>query len=135
MIPFRRRHRRPDLWQFSRFNPHCHILVTDGCFYGGRGMFRVAPLLELKKLEAIFRHKALRMLLSRVRLPGRWRGCSPMETYGVQRLREKPYFTERRYGHGNPGPLYHPASFTQKRMQYLEQAGTTMRPHSRSAGG
>jgi hypothetical protein len=39
---------------FLGFNPHCHILVTDGCFYGKRGMFRVAPPLELKKLEAIF---------------------------------------------------------------------------------
>ena len=39
---------------FLGFNPHCHILVTDGCFYGN-GMFRVAPPLELKKLEAIFR--------------------------------------------------------------------------------
>ncbi|MDI9569908.1 MAG: transposase [Pseudomonadota bacterium] len=25
---------------FLGFNPHCHILVTDGCFYGTRGMFR-----------------------------------------------------------------------------------------------
>jgi hypothetical protein len=40
--------------------------VTDGCFYGDGGMFRVAPPLELKaklnvhkKLEAIFRHKLL----------------------------------------------------------------------------
>lgn len=33
----------------------------DGCFYGN-GMFRVAPPLELKKLEAIFRHKVFRML-------------------------------------------------------------------------
>jgi len=43
---------------FLGFNPHCHVLVTDGCFYG-RGMFRVAPPLDLKKLEAIFRHKVL----------------------------------------------------------------------------
>lgn len=28
-------------------------------------MFRVAPRFELKKLEAIFRHKTLRMLLSK----------------------------------------------------------------------
>jgi hypothetical protein len=42
-----------------------HILVTDGCFYGNKGMFRVAPPLELKKLEAIFQHKVLRMLLSK----------------------------------------------------------------------
>jgi hypothetical protein len=38
------------------FNPHSHILVTDGCFYG-KGMFRVAPPLKLKKLEAIFLSK------------------------------------------------------------------------------
>ncbi|MBN2438494.1 MAG: hypothetical protein JXL20_07815 [Deltaproteobacteria bacterium] len=46
-------------------NPQTHILVTDGCFYGNKGMFRVAPPLELKKLEAIFRHKVLRMLLNK----------------------------------------------------------------------
>jgi hypothetical protein len=46
--------------------------VTDGCFYGNKGMFRVAPPLELKaklhvhkKLEAIFRHKVFRMLLNK----------------------------------------------------------------------
>ena len=38
------------------FTPHCHILVTDGCVYGDTGMFLIAPPLELKKLEAIFRH-------------------------------------------------------------------------------
>ena len=50
---------------FLGFNPHCHILVTDGCFYGSKGAFRVAPPLELKKLEAIFRHKVFRMLLNK----------------------------------------------------------------------
>ena len=40
---------------FLGFNPHGHILVTDGCFYGDGGMFRVAPPFELKKLEALFR--------------------------------------------------------------------------------
>ncbi|OHE22889.1 MAG: hypothetical protein A2Z43_04110 [Syntrophobacterales bacterium RBG_19FT_COMBO_59_10] len=49
---------------FLGFNPQCHILVTDGCFYGN-GMFRVAPPLELKKLEAIFRQKVFRMLLAK----------------------------------------------------------------------
>ena len=50
---------------FLGFNPHCHILVTDGCFYGGKGMFHVAPPLELKKLEALFRHNVFRMLLAK----------------------------------------------------------------------
>jgi len=38
--------------------------VTDGCFYG-RGIFRVAPPLELEKLETIFQHKVFRMLLTK----------------------------------------------------------------------
>lgn len=46
------------------FNPHCHILATDGCFYGN-GMFRVAPSFEVKDLEEIFQHKLLKMLLSK----------------------------------------------------------------------
>jgi len=50
---------------FLGFNPHCHILVTDGCFYGNRGMFRVAPPLELKRLESIFQHKMFGMLLAK----------------------------------------------------------------------
>ena len=65
---------------FLGFNPHCHILLTDGCFYGNKGMFRVAPPLELKKLEMIFRHKVFRMLLKRgkiteetVRMLSAWR--------------------------------------------------------------
>ncbi len=49
---------------FLGFNPHCHVLVTDGCFYGN-GTFRVAPLFEAKDLEHIFQHKLLRMLLSK----------------------------------------------------------------------
>jgi hypothetical protein len=42
---------------FLGWHPHLHILCTDGCSYGN-GMFHVAPLFELKHLEAIFRHKA-----------------------------------------------------------------------------
>jgi hypothetical protein len=42
--------------RFSLSNPRCHVLVTDGCFYG-RSMFRVALPLGLKKLEAIFQHR------------------------------------------------------------------------------
>jgi hypothetical protein len=50
---------------FIGHNPHCHILVTDGCFCGSRGMFRVVPPMELKKLEDIFRHKVFKMLLTK----------------------------------------------------------------------
>lgn len=49
---------------FLGFNPHLHILCTDGCFYGP-GMFHVAPFFELKHLEEIFLHKVFKMLLSK----------------------------------------------------------------------
>ena len=45
------------------FNPHCYIIVTDGCFYGTKGMYRVAPPFEMKKLEAFFRHGPCRLRL------------------------------------------------------------------------
>jgi len=49
---------------FLEFNPHLHILCSDGCFYG-ESMFRVAPLFELKHLKEIFRHKVFKMILSK----------------------------------------------------------------------
>ena len=45
---------------FLAFNPHYHVLVTDGCFYGN-GIFRVAPSFKPKDLEVIFQHKVLKM--------------------------------------------------------------------------
>ena len=47
---------------FLGWHPHLHVLCTDGCFYGN-GMFRVAPLFELKHLEEIFRYKVFKILL------------------------------------------------------------------------
>ncbi len=44
--------------------PYLHVLCSDGCFCGN-GMFRVAPLLELRHLEEILRHKVFKMLLSK----------------------------------------------------------------------
>jgi len=49
---------------FLGWHPHLHILCTDGCFCGN-GMFRVAPLFELKHLEEIFRHNVFKMMLSK----------------------------------------------------------------------
>jgi len=49
---------------FLGYNPHLHVLCSDGCFYGD-GMFRVAPRFETKQLEEIFRHNVFKMLLSK----------------------------------------------------------------------
>ena len=48
---------------FLGFNPHLHVLSTDGCFYG-QGMFRVAPRFNTKPLKEIFQYNVFKMLLS-----------------------------------------------------------------------
>lgn len=48
---------------FLGFNPHCHVLVTDGCFYG-EGTFKVAPPIQAKELKTVFRAKVFRLLLT-----------------------------------------------------------------------
>jgi hypothetical protein len=112
---------------FLGFNPHTHILVTDGCFYGNKGMFRVAPPLELKKLEAIFRHKVLKMLLNKGKITqeivimlSSWRHTgfnvfcgnriSPTDETAMENLAR--YIIR--------------ASFSQERMHYLDQEGTVV---------
>jgi len=106
------------------FNPHCHILVTDGCFYGDGGMFRVAPPLELKKLEAIFRHKLLRILLNRgkitkemIAMLSTWRHSGFNVFCGNRISPDDDTAME------NLARYIIRASFSQERMQYLDQEG------------
>ena len=47
---------------FINFNPNCHVLCTDGPFYGS-GSFKVAAASDTAPLEKIFQHKVLGMLL------------------------------------------------------------------------
>jgi|YelNatPaOPRAMG01_1025707.scaffolds.fasta_scaffold52738_2 hypothetical protein len=109
---------------FLGFNPHCHILVTDGCFYGDRGMFRVASPLELKKLEAIFRHKVFKMLLNRgkitkemISMLSTWRH-SGFNIFCGHRIAPKDETAME-----NLARYIIRASFSQERMRYLEQEG------------
>jgi len=110
--------------EFLGFNPHCHILMTDGCFYGKKGMFRVAPPLELKKLEAIFRHKVFRLLLNRgkitkelIAMLSTWRHSGFNVFCGNRILPQDETAME------NLARYIIRASFSQERMHYLEQEG------------
>jgi len=51
------------------FHPHVHCLVTDGCFMPN-GWFYVLPKIDVKKLESLFRHKILKLLLSEKKISG-----------------------------------------------------------------
>ena len=106
---------------FLGWHPHLHILCTDGCFYGN-GMFRVAPVFELKQLEEIFRHKVFKMLLSKGKITEdlldmlmNWRhsGFNVFCGSRIQPGDEKAMENLARY--------IIRASFSQERMAYLPE--------------
>jgi len=47
---------------FLVFNPHCHIIISDGTF-DEQGNFQITPYYDTHALEQLFRHKLLKMLL------------------------------------------------------------------------
>ena len=53
------------------FHPHLHCLVTDGCFLPN-GWFYVLPEIDVKRLESLFRHKVLKLLLKEERISEEW---------------------------------------------------------------
>jgi len=64
---------------FLGFNSHLHVLISDGCFHES-GMLTVAPGIDCKILERLFRDQVLRMLLKKdkitrdmIALLDRWR--------------------------------------------------------------
>jgi hypothetical protein len=104
---------------FLNFNPHCHVLCTDGAFYRS-GSFKAAPALDTEPLEKIFQHKVLKMLLGKVKITEEvaklilsWRHsgfnvhCGPRIQPGDEEAME------------NLARYVVRASFSQERMTYL----------------
>ena len=87
-------------------------------------MFRVAPPLELKKLEAIFRHKVFRVLLAKgkitrelIAMLSSWRH-SGFHVFCGNRISPNDETAME-----NLARYIIRASFSQERMQYLDQEG------------
>jgi hypothetical protein len=85
-------------------------------------MFRVVPPLDLKKLEAIFRHRVLKMLLDKGRITrdliamlSNWRH-SGFQVFCGQRL-----FPQDETAMENPARYIIRVSLSQERMQYLAE--------------
>ena len=106
---------------FLGFNPHLHILCSDGCFYG-EGMFRVAPRFTSKTLEEIFRQRVFKVLLSKGKITEdlvdmlmKWRHsgfnvfCGPRIQPGDEEAME------------NLARYIIRASFSQERMTYIPE--------------
>jgi hypothetical protein len=84
--------------------------------------FRVAPSLDLKKLEAIFRHKVFKMLLAKGRITkdlitmlSNWRHS------GFQVFCSNRISPEDETAMENLGRCILRASFSQERMRYLQE--------------
>ncbi len=106
---------------FLGFHPDCHVLCTDGCFYG-KGVFRVAPRFDPKALRAIFEHRVLRMLLSKgkitrdlIALLRSWRHSGFQVYVGPRILPGEEGAAE------NLARYIIRASFSQERMTYLPE--------------
>ena len=46
---------------FQNFNPHLHVLATDGCFYGN-GSLKACPKPQAKDFEEPFRQEVFKIL-------------------------------------------------------------------------
>jgi hypothetical protein len=106
---------------FLGFNPHLHILCSDGCFYGER-TFRVSPCFDAKSMEEIFRHKIFKFLLSKskiteelVEMVMKWRhsGFNVFCGERIQPWDEKAMENLARY--------IVRASFSQEKMTYIQE--------------
>lgn len=97
------------------------IMPLDQC--------RVAPPLELKKLKAIFRHKVLRMLVTRgkisremITLLSTWRHSGFHVFCGNRILPKEETAME------NLARYIIRASFSKERMQYIDKKGIVIYP-------
>ncbi|MBC8441861.1 MAG: transposase [Deltaproteobacteria bacterium] len=108
---------------FLGFNPHLHILISDGCFHEN-GMFSVAPAIDTKALEQIFRHMILKMLLTKgkinrdvITLLDKWRHTGFNVFLGSRILPWQKKSME------NLARYIIRASFSQERMTYHRESG------------
>jgi hypothetical protein len=106
---------------FLGFNPHLHILCSDGCFYG-EVTFRVSSRFDTKPMEEVFKHKLFKFLLSKgkitqelIDLHSTWRH-SGFNVFCGERIQpgdEKAMENLARY--------IVRASFSQERMIYIRE--------------
>jgi hypothetical protein len=108
------------------FHPHLHCLVTDGCFMAN-DWFYVLPEIDIKKLESLFRHKVLKLLLSEKRISEElvekllsWKNSGFSVHNSGQNQKPGPP------GAGKPGPIYSafPIFFGENHLPAADENGS-----------
>ena len=107
---------------FQNFNPHLHIIVTDGCFYGD-GKFLVCQPPDHQIVEQMFRREVFKMLNSEGRIGEvlidnlmNWRHS------GFNVYCGNPLWPGSQKGLENLSRYIIRASFSQERMTYIAGA-------------
>ena len=110
---------------FQQFNPHLHIIATDGCF-AGTGTFTLSPDAKTpdaktQDLEELFRYEVLKMLKAEGKITDAiienmmsWHH-SGFNVYCVQTL-----WPDNEEGLENLARYIIRASFSQERMTYIQ---------------
>jgi len=109
---------------FLGFNPHLHVLISDGCFHES-SMLTVAHRIDCRTLERLFRHRVLKMLLEKgkitrdmIALLDQWRHTG-FNTYCGKRI-----LPGDKTSMENLARYIIRASFSQERMTYVPEAGS-----------
>jgi hypothetical protein len=111
---------------FLGFNPHCHIIISDGTF-DEQGNFPITSHYDAHALEQLFRHKVLKMLLEKgaitqwhIDLLMSWHHsgfnvhvCDPIAADDRDALEKLAHYIIR-------------CQFSRERMTYLEDCGTVI---------
>jgi|LGVE01.1.fsa_nt_gb hypothetical protein len=110
---------------FLNFNPHLHIIATDGCFYGD-GFFMVCPTPAGKDLQEAFRYEVFKILKAKGKITNalienmlNWRH-SGFNVYCGDAI--WPHNAE---GLENLARYIIRASFSQERMTYIPAHGSS----------
>jgi len=111
---------------FLGINPHLHVLISDGVFHES-GMLTVAPAIDTRTLERLFRHHVLALLLKKgkitqdmIALLDRWRH-SGFNIYCGSRI--LPW---QKTSMENLARYIIRATFSQERMTYVPEAGSVI---------
>ena len=108
---------------FLSFHPHCHILMTDGCFHDS-DKFTIAPPLDCEKLENLFRHKIFKLLLSKEKITEELVENLMTWTHsGFHVFCGEPISPGNETTMENLARYIIRASISQERMKYLDQEG------------
>jgi hypothetical protein len=104
---------------FQNFNPHLHVLATDGCFYNDAA-FMVFPPPDTVELEKLFRYEVFKMLKAEAKITDciiesmmNWRHS------GFNVYIGKAIWPHNEEGLENLARYIIRASFSQERMTYI----------------